>query len=105
MPLPSVNRNNLLPDNTFKSGAVFNAKEANKKFEHSLDVHAKINVFHLPALGPQVPDLESGTKVDSHLGHEAWALCNVKCGVDGDILLADSLSVISVLLNQVMISR
>jgi len=101
----SVNRNYLLPDNTFKARAVFNAKEVNQELRYSLDVHTVVDVFHLPALHPRVPDLESSTRVDSHLGHEAWALCNVKCGVGGDVLLADSLRVISILLDEATISK
>lgn len=78
----------ILPDEMREARAVDNPEEADKKLWDTFDRHAMVHIFHDPHFRAWVPDLHRSASVDTHLGHQTWALRNIESGVGLDVLLA-----------------
>jgi hypothetical protein len=78
----------VLPDEMREARAVNDPEEVDKKLWDTFDGHAMVHIFHGPHFSAWIPNLHCSASVDTHLGHQTWALCNIESGVGLDVLLA-----------------
>jgi hypothetical protein len=68
----------VLPDEMREARAVDNPEEADKKLWDTFDGHAMVHIFHGPHFSAWIPDLHCSTSIDTHLGHQTWALHTIQ---------------------------